>query len=136
MIENVSAPMKLTNRSSIVSSRPMSRYPPSPSAVWVPSACTTMTSVMFFSTVDVLPPVGSSIMEPIVLTTVSFCISRKNSWSIVHSKNSQTTPTVIEKQNATMARYSGDRWNRASLWRFRMSSSENPMAAHKKPFSV
>ena len=30
----------------------------------------------------------------------------------VHSKNSQMTPTVIEKQNATMARYSGDRWNR------------------------
>ena len=56
--------------------------------------------------------------------------------SIPNSKNSQSTPIVIEKQNATMARYSGDRWNRASLWRFRMSNSENPMAAHRKPFSV
>ncbi len=42
------------------------------------------------------------------------------------------TPTVIEKQNATMARYSGDRWNRALLCRFKISSREKPMAAHKK----
>lgn len=55
---------------------------------------------------------------------------------MVHSKNSQITPTVMEKQNATMARYSGERWNRARLCRFRISNSENPMAAHRKPLSV
>ena len=75
-------------------------------------------------------------MEPILCTTVSFCISKKNSWSIVHSKNSQMTPTVIEKQNATMARYSGDRWNRVLLCRFKISSREKPMAAQRNPFSV
>ena len=48
-------------------------------------------------------------IEPMLCTTVSFCMSKKKSWSIVHSKNSQITPTVIEKQNATIARYSGDR---------------------------
>ena len=69
-------------------------------------------------------------------TTASFCISKKKNWSIRHSKNSQQTPTVIEKQKETRARYNGDKWKRTRALRLRISSSENPMAAHKKPLSV
>ena len=35
-----------------------------------------------------------------------------------------------------MARYSGDRWNRVLLCRFKISSREKPMAAQRNPFSV
>ena len=55
-----------------------------------------------------LPPFGSSITEEMVLTTVSFCISRKKNWSMVHSKNSHSTPMVMEKQKAVIARKSGE----------------------------
>ena len=52
------------------------------------------------------------------------------------SKNSHSTPTVMEKQKATMARYSGESENLTFSLRFRISSSENPMAAQRKPFIV
>ena len=46
----------------------------------------------------------SSATLEMVLTIVSFCISKPRSISIPNSKNSHTTPTVIEKQNAITAR--------------------------------
>lgn len=47
--------------------------------------------------------VGSSITEVMAFTTVSFCISIMNSRSMPNSKNSHSTPTVMEKQNAATA---------------------------------
>ena len=47
--------------------------------------------------------VGSSITEVMELTTVSFCMSIWNSRSMPNSKNSHSTPTVMEKQKATSA---------------------------------
>ena len=51
----------------------------------------------------VLLLVGSSITEVMDCTTVSFCISMWNSRSMPNSKNSHSTPTVMEKQNAASA---------------------------------
>ena len=60
---------------------------------------------------------------------------KKNSWSIVHSKNSQMTPTVIEKQNATMARQRRQVEPRAVV-PVQNIQQEKPMAAQRNPFSV
>ena len=55
--------------------------------------------------------------------------------SAPHSKNSHSTPMVMEKQNATIVRYSGDRLM-FLLVLFRRSTVEKPTAANRKPFSV
>ena len=52
-----------------------------------------------------LSPFGLSVAECIAFTIKSFCISIPKIWSIPNSKNSQTTPTVIEKQNKEKAKY-------------------------------
>ena len=49
--------------------------------------------------------------------------------------NSHMTPTVIEKQNATMVMYIGDKCTSLLLWLSR-STSENPTAAQRNPFMV
>ena len=41
--------------------------------------------------------------EVILFTTVSFCISIMNRRSMPNSKNSHSTPTVMEKQKAASA---------------------------------
>lgn len=53
-----------------------------------------------------------------------------------NSKNSHTTPIVMEKQNATMAMNSGDNLNIIRSLRFNKSTIEKPIAAAKKPFRV
>ena len=63
-------------------------------------------------------------------------MSNPNIMSIENSKNSQTTPIVIEKQNDTIARYSGDSSNFTRSERLSRSTSEKPMAAARKPFIV
>ena len=98
MVLNTAAPMKFTNRSPMVSYSPMSRYPPSPS-----SCPFIVTEVMPSMVTGMLLLVGSSITEVMAFTTVSFCISIMNSRSMPNSKNSHSTPTVMEKQNAATA---------------------------------
>ena len=53
--------------------------------------------------------VGSSMTLVKLVITVSFCISIPSSLSMENSKNSHSTPMVMEKQNATMARNAGER---------------------------
>ena len=53
-----------------------------------------------------------------------------------YSKNSHSTPTVIEKQNATKDTYSGDKRNFSCRLRVRISISEKPKAAHTNPLVV
>ena len=84
----------------------------------------------------VLLLVGSSITEVMLCTTVSFCISRWNTRSMPNSKNSHSTPTVMEKQKAASATYTGDSWNLMRLLRFRMSIRAKPVAAQRKPVVV
>ena len=84
----------------------------------------------------VLPPVGSRFTEEITFTTVSFCMSSRKNWSMVHSKNSHSPPMVMEKQKATMAMYTGERDRETRLWRLHISTREKPMAAHRKPLMV
>ena len=45
------------------------------------------------------------------VTTVSFCMSSPNISSMPNSKNSHSTPMVMEKQNATTTQKNGDREN-------------------------
>ena len=80
--------------------------------------------------------VGSSITEENPWMIVSFCMSMPKNRSMAHSKNSHSTPTVMEKQNATIARNTGDSWIENFLLRFRISTSANPMAAIKNPLIV
>ena len=80
--------------------------------------------------------VGSSITDEMVWTIVSFCMSMWKSLSIPNSKNSHRTPIVIEKQNAASATYTGESVNLIFASRFRMSISEKPTAAQRKPFVV
>ena len=74
--------------------------------------------------------------EEMVVTTVSFCISKKSSWSIEHSKNSQSTPMVIEKQKATIDMKTRERERENFSVRLSMSTRAKPMAAQRKPFKV
>ena len=90
--------MKLTSRSSIVSYRPMSRYPSKPRSLPL-----TATEGIPSIVMGMFLFVGSSMTEEIVCTIVSFCMSMWNSRSMLNSKNSHSTPIVIEKQNATSA---------------------------------
>ena len=55
--------------------------------------------------------------EEMAFTMVSFCMSCMKIRSMAHSKNSQSTPTVMEKQKATMAMYTGDRDRETRSWR-------------------
>ena len=98
MVLNTTAPIKLTNRSAMVSYSPMSRYPSKPRS-WPLTATEWMPSMV----TGVLLLVGSSITEVMDCTTVSFCMSMWNSRSMPNSKNSHSTPTVMEKQNAASA---------------------------------
>ena len=66
--------------------------------------------------------VGSSITLENCEITVSFCISSRSSRSAANSKNSHSTPTVMEKQKAARARNAGERWKWAERSRFRMST--------------
>ena len=78
---------------------------------------------------------GSSVTVLIFSTYSSFCISTPIKVSIPYSKNSQATPMVIEKQNATIATNSGDNFS-CVIFSFNKYTKENPKLAHKKPFSV
>ena len=83
-----------------------------------------------------MPPSGSSMTEEMEWTTVSFCISSRKKWSMVHSKNSHNTPMVMEKQNATRARNSGDSEMENRSLRLRISTRAKPMAAQRNPLRV
>ncbi len=85
----------------------MSRKPPSPSGI-SPSPVTRMTSFMPLTVMEMLLSVGSRLTEEMAFTMVSFCMSSRNSRSAENSINSQSTPMVIEKQNAVIARYPGE----------------------------
>ena len=77
-----------------------------------------------------------SFTELIAGTIQSFCISIPKNQSILNSKNSHKTPTVIEKQNAKNATKYGDILieNRSLL--LNKSISANPIAAIRNPFVV
>ena len=79
---------------------------------------------------------GLSITEDIVCMTVSFCISKPKNLSMENSKNSQNTPMVMEKQNATIDVKSGDRYMRSLSLLLSSRTSERPMAAARKPLRV
>ena len=79
---------------------------------------------------------GISVTELNAATTVSFCISAPKKVSIPHSKNSQSTPMVMEKQKAVSAIYSGAKVSDTRLSSFRIFTRENPIAANKNPFTV
>ena len=96
----------------------------------------TATEVMPSIVMGMLLFVGSSITDEIVWTMVSFCMSIWKSLSILNSKNSHRTPIVMEKQNAANATYTGESVNLIFAFRLRMSISEKPTAAHRKPFVV
>ena len=69
-------------------------------------------------------------------TQVSFCISMPKKQSMAYSKNSHTTPVVMEKQKATKATKAGERRTLNLSERLRMSTMATPMAAIRKPFMV
>ena len=69
-------------------------------------------------------------------TRKSFCMSVPKNWSMPNSKNSHKTPTVMEKQNATIAKKSGHNLKENRSLRLNKSTSEKPTAATKKPFMV
>ena len=71
-----------------------------------------------------------------VCMTVSFCMSKWRKVSMENSKNSQNTPIVIEKQNATMDVNSGDRYMRSLSLLLRSRTSESPIAAARNPLRV
>ena len=56
--------------------------------------------------------------------------------SIPNSKNSQSTPIVIEKQNATIARKTGESSNLMRRLRLNISTRAKPNAAQMNPFIV
>ena len=64
---------------SLLPSRPLATRPPWPRACWAPPAATSITSVMSPMATGVLPPLGSSITEPMEWTMVSFCMSSRKS---------------------------------------------------------
>ena len=115
----------------MVSYSPISRYPPKPSAC--PFTATLVISPMV---TGMFILVGSSITEVMLWIMVSFCISIRNSRSMLNSKNSHSTPMVMEKQKATSETYTGESSNLILLLRFRISISAKPVAAHKKPVVV
>ena len=94
--------------------------------------------------VDVIPLIWvtafvslpESRVELIVVMIVSFCISLPRKVSTPNSKNSQTVPAVIEKQNENRHTKIGERLNLTFLLRFKISVSPNPTPAQIKPFSV
>ena len=63
----------------------------------------------------------------------AFCISIPKNQSILNSKNSHITPTVIEKQNAKKATKYGDILMENLSLRLKRSINANPMAAIRKP---
>ena len=69
-------------------------------------------------------------------TTVSFCMSMCSSWSPAYSKNSHSTPMVMEKLNATTAMNAGESANVKRRLRLKMSTSAKPTAAQRKPLTV
>ena len=71
--------------------------------------------------------------EEIADKTVSFCMSVPTKISIPNSKNSQITPTVMEKQKETIATKTGDSLILKRSLRFKRSMSESPTAAARKP---
>ena len=102
----------------------------------MPSASTRITSWMPWTTTAVVPLSGSRLTVEMVLTTVSFCISKSRNWSMENSKNSHSTPMVMEKQKATMDINTGDRERENFSVRLSISTRANPMAAQRKPFRV
>ena len=74
--------------------------------------------------------------ECIAVITVSFCISFSKSISAPNSKNSHTTPTVIEKQNENRHTNMGERLNFTRSLLFKISVSPKPTPAQIKPFTV
>lgn len=71
-----------------------------------------------------------------VLIQVSFCMSVWKNKSMPYSKNSHTTPTVMEKQKATKATKAGESRTLNFRLRFKISTMAMPMAAIRKPFMV
>ena len=59
---------------------------------------------MSLTVTTLLLRVSSSSTVLMVCTIVSFCMSKPRKRSPEYTNNSHSTPTVIEKQNATMAR--------------------------------
>ena len=53
-----------------------------------------------------------------------------------HSKNSHSTPIVMEKQKATIAINTGERVRENRSLRSKRSTRQKPTAAHKNPFNV
>ena len=80
--------------------------------------------------------VGSRVTERMVWMTVSFCMSVWKNQSMKNSKNSHSTPMVMEKQKASRARKKGE----SSKVSFSLSLStitmEKPTAAARKPLRV
>ena len=63
-------------------------------------------------------------------------MSSPNTQSMPNSKNSHSTPMVMEKQNATTAQKNGDSENAMRSERFKMDTSAKPMAAARNPLNV
>ena len=115
----------------MVSMMPMSRYPPRPRL-----SPLTATSVIFGMVTTLLERVGSSVTVWMAWMTVSFCMSVPKNRSIPNSKNSHSTPMVMEKQKATRARNAGDR-RKVIRWSSLSSiTMEDPTAAARKPLRV
>ena len=70
------------------------------------------------------------------LTTVSRCMSVWKNQSMPNSKNSHSTPMVMEKQKATSARKKGERWKVSRSSSLRSKTMEKPTAAARKPLRV
>ena len=68
--------------------------------------------------------------------TVSFCISVPKNQSMPNSKNSHSTPMVMEKQNAVSAMKAGERSKVSRSSPLSSTTSEKPTAAARKPLSV
>ena len=75
----------------------------------MPSSSTRITSWMPLTITAAVPWLGSRLTVEMVLITVSFCMSKSRNWSMENSKNSHSTPMVMEKQKAVTAMKKGDR---------------------------
>ena len=81
-------------------------------------------------------PSGFKLTVFTTLSQVSFCMSMLKNRSMPYSKNSHSTPMVMEKQKATTATNTGESRTLNRRERLRMSTIAMPMAAIKKPLMV
>ena len=125
------APTKVTNKSSIVSYNPISKYPLSTAS---PSLIVTF-SIGDMVVTLLSKPVLRETVE-ISLTHVSFCISFFIIRSTPNSKNSHSTPISIEKETATTIRNTGDRRKSILSCLLRSTTNDRLSAAQTIPFTV